>query len=63
MFSLSFLSHKSLNEVFIVSLVSDPEVGAEEEVGGDLGQEGDQDAHLNLYVWIHQETPVGTRQQ
>lgn len=32
---------------------SDPEHGDEEEAGGDLGQEEDQDAPPNLYAWIH----------
>lgn len=30
------------------------EAGAEEEAGRGSGQEDDLDAHLNLYVWIHQ---------
>lgn len=33
--------------------LSDPEAGVEEEAGGDLGQEDDQDGLLNLYVWNH----------
>lgn len=43
--------------------LSDPEAGGEEEAGGGLGQEEDRVDLLNLYVWIHQETAVGTRQQ